>query len=687
MFGSGLDAMWRPRSHGWSRWLAVLALTTLISLSGCLGDGGDATAPTPGDGDGGGPARPEAPEEMAAPEIGPAGWVEVPEDSLPSVAHAWLAELQRVDRPFVFVHSERDYAYLVISQPEPVAVLRVAEVTGGITQVRLKPDPAGGRYLCLAVAGADPVYVRDANGVLVPEVRDAHFIGAVPLPAEGRIALVEPLPGSTVGLPLRVRGYAVGHQGHVGLHVRDSAGDVLIETWASTACGEPFWGSFETTLTFAVPPGGGVILEVFDVLPGGGFAGPDTPPLVERALVALPLTVDAALGCVPPLPYTTMTPGQDPAFSPHGRLVAVALNPASSGPESESQLRVWDLATGAVHVLWSGPGPVAHPAWDATGRRLAFLVGGDEDPSGWREARLVIGNGHPRYPWEETRLTARYSRYESVERYLTWAPWPGERLLVSQPPAVWDCAQDRVLTSPLAKAQLPAMSPSGRQVAWVEYVDGAQQLKVCDLEPWRHAGSNSQHGDILTVDVARFTFHGFLEGMLPPPAWLDEDRLVVTAQEPEGHFALFLVERSGGAAGGTAADWETPKIAKLLPLGTRPLAAPGGGRLAFTALNQETGEAYTGIYSFETGSVMKLSVGLAPAMLWSPDGSHLLLWGGSRATVCDVQTGTETAVLEIDGRLGWQASWSPDGRVVAVAVELTGGDWEVRLLPVGAGGE
>lgn len=657
-----------------ARLILVLVLTPVLALGllpGC--SGGQPPPQTPG-----GVAPSVTPGEVPVPDIGPEGWALVPESELPAPVRDWLVAFRQVGRPFAFAQPAGGISYVVLGQLEPVTVSEVAELPGGYTQVRLESDPTGALHIGIAVAGTGPVLVYDATGELVPSLRDAHFLGVAPLPAESRLVLLQPSPGQTVGLPLRVRGYASAYQGSLGFRVRDGAGRILVERWAVTAAGEPMWGSFETSLVFEPPPGGAVTLEVLDA-----DLGP--VPYTEYRLAEVPLTVSATAGCLPDLTDPPATAGQDPAFSPHGRLVAVAVNPPAGNATRPSELRLWDLDSGTVHVLWSGPGPVAHPAWDDTGRYLAFLVGGVEDPSGWREAKVLVHDALDWGPAGTTGLVARYSRYESIEGYLDWASWPAHRLLVSRPPGVWTDPVSQALTDPLDQVQLPALSPSGRQVAWMEYIEGAQELRVCDLDPWLDEASSLGPGTTRTYEVASFPCYGLMNGMMPPPAWLDEDRLVVVVQRPEGHFALYLVERSAGAIAGWAAD---PVVTELLPLGTRPLAAPGGRSLAFLTRDPITGADSAGVYSLDTGQVTRFPGAAGPAMLWSPDGGRLLVWGGTRAVVCEVATGVAITLLEGGGgRLGWAASWSPDGRVVALAVETADGGWEVRLLGVETRGD
>src|SRR3546814_14542222 len=65
-----------------------------------------------------------------------------------------------------------------------------------------------------------------------------------------------------------------------------------------------------------------------------------------------------------------------PDFAPDGTSIAAAVilgnRPVYSAKEGE--IRIIDLATGAVRVLADGPGIKHQPKWSPSGQQLAFLV-------------------------------------------------------------------------------------------------------------------------------------------------------------------------------------------------------------------------------------------------------------------------------------------------------------------------
>src|SRR3546814_11050517 len=79
-----------------------------------------------------------------------------------------------------------------------------------------------------------------------------------------------------------------------------------------------------------------------------------------------------------------------PDFAPDGTSIAAAVilgnRPVYSAKEGE--IRIIDLATGAVRVLADGPGIKHQPKWSPSGQQLAFLV---SDYYGDKPATTIVG--------------------------------------------------------------------------------------------------------------------------------------------------------------------------------------------------------------------------------------------------------------------------------------------------------
>ena len=84
-----------------------------------------------------------------------------------------------------------------------------------------------------------------------------------PFDQDPPVVLLEPVPGSTVGDSVRVRGTANVFEAHVGLRVRDSRGGAGLATWTTATCGTGCRGSFSKMLALPDTLRGELVIEAF----------------------------------------------------------------------------------------------------------------------------------------------------------------------------------------------------------------------------------------------------------------------------------------------------------------------------------------------------------------------------------------------------------------------------------------
>jgi hypothetical protein len=120
--------------------------------------------------------------------------------------------------------------------------MRLAQLVYTLTRV------PGVRGVQLRLDGT-PVTTFSGEGlVLEPVMTRADFPDLAPYDEDPPVVLIEPVPGSTVGDSVRVRGTANVFEAQVGLRVRDAGGRVVLETWTTATCGTGCRGTFSKTL-------------------------------------------------------------------------------------------------------------------------------------------------------------------------------------------------------------------------------------------------------------------------------------------------------------------------------------------------------------------------------------------------------------------------------------------------------
>lgn len=109
-----------------------------------------------------------------------------------------------------------------------------------------------------------PVEVFSSEGLEVsPSLTRADFPDLAPFDDDPPVVLLEPVPGSTVGEPVTVRGTANVFEAQVGLRVRDAGGRVIVQTWTTATCGTGCRGTFEKALALPDTLRGEIVLEAY----------------------------------------------------------------------------------------------------------------------------------------------------------------------------------------------------------------------------------------------------------------------------------------------------------------------------------------------------------------------------------------------------------------------------------------
>jgi hypothetical protein len=91
----------------------------------------------------------------------------------------------------------------------------------------------------------------------------ADFPDFAPYDDDPPVVLLEPVPGSLVGEPVRVRGTANVFEAQVGLRVRDAGGSVVVQTWTTATCGTGCRGTFEKVLALPDTVRGEIVIEAY----------------------------------------------------------------------------------------------------------------------------------------------------------------------------------------------------------------------------------------------------------------------------------------------------------------------------------------------------------------------------------------------------------------------------------------
>ena len=152
-----------------------------------------------------------------------------------------------------------------------IDLARAFESGGGATAVRMRlaqlvytlTRVPGVRSVRLWLDGR-PVEVFSGEGLQVGQpLARADFPDFAPYDEDPPVVLMEPVPGSTVGEAVLVRGTANVFEAQVGLRVRDAGGRVVVQTWTTASCGTGCRGTFAKVLALPDSVRGEIVIEAY----------------------------------------------------------------------------------------------------------------------------------------------------------------------------------------------------------------------------------------------------------------------------------------------------------------------------------------------------------------------------------------------------------------------------------------
>jgi TolB protein len=195
----------------------------------------------------------------------------------------------------------------------------------------------------------------------------------------------------------------------------------------------------------------------------------------------------------------------------------------------------------------------------------------------------------------------------------------------------------------------PKFSPSGKEIAFVSYRDGAPELYVLNM-------GNQQ----LTKISSR---KGFSIG----PAWTASGGEIAVTLTQSGGEQLFLVDRGGGIIRQLTNNWG---------INVSPSYSPQGDRMAF--VSDRSGSAQVYIKNLSSGVEERLTLegkrNVDPA--WSPRGDRIAFAGAVDGSGLEIFTmrpdGTDRQQLTYTGGMNLSPTWSPDGSMIAFTSDRLG---------------
>ncbi|MCG6921469.1 MAG: protein kinase [Acidobacteria bacterium] len=217
----------------------------------------------------------------------------------------------------------------------------------------------------------------------------------------------------------------------------------------------------------------------------------------------------------------------------------------------------------------------------------------------------------------------------------------------------------------------PALSPDGRQVAYVSEASGN-----ADIYLQRVDGRNAIN---LTKDS---------------PAADTEP-----AFSPDGSQIVFRSERGGGGIFVMGATGES--VRRIGDLGYNPSWSPDGRRVVVSTervadpLSRQATAAELWTVDLTSGETRRIYAGDSVQPAWSPDGRWIAFWrvdgnSGQRdlATIDAEGTG-ESAAVTTDVPVDWNPVWSPDGRHIYFVSDRAGtmNVWRVAIDPETGGAD
>ena len=140
--------------------------------------------------------------------------------------------------------------------------------------------PGGGMFVDLLATGAFQYRVTELSdpGRLLIDYRPADVELEFPLPAQAeRTVLFEPHVGEAATNPLRISGYSRNFEASNTVMLRDSSGDVLLQTTVLSNDWLDAWGYFEASLEIPAFEGQAVLQVGTESPRDGSFEGAEVP--------------------------------------------------------------------------------------------------------------------------------------------------------------------------------------------------------------------------------------------------------------------------------------------------------------------------------------------------------------------------------------------------------------------------
>ena len=140
--------------------------------------------------------------------------------------------------------------------------------------------PGGGMFVDLLAKGAFQYRVTELSdpGRLLIDYRPADVQLEFPLPAQAeRTVLFEPRVGEAATNPLRISGYSRNFEASNTVMLRDSSGDVLLQTTVLSNDWLDAWGYFEASLEIPAFEGQAVLQVGTESPRDGSFEGAEVP--------------------------------------------------------------------------------------------------------------------------------------------------------------------------------------------------------------------------------------------------------------------------------------------------------------------------------------------------------------------------------------------------------------------------
>jgi hypothetical protein len=140
--------------------------------------------------------------------------------------------------------------------------------------------PGGGMFIDLFATGAFQYRVTELSdpGRLVIDYRPADVELGLPLPAQAeRTVLFEPRAGETATDPLRISGYSRNFEASNTVMLRDSNGEVLLQSTVLSNDWLDAWGYFEASLEIPAFEGQAILQVGTESPRDGSFEGAEVP--------------------------------------------------------------------------------------------------------------------------------------------------------------------------------------------------------------------------------------------------------------------------------------------------------------------------------------------------------------------------------------------------------------------------